>query len=718
MTNPPNLLSADKPLSDPACDHLGYAPFAKHLADSICAMAPAEGFVIAVYGPWGSGKTTLLNFVLHYLKQTEPDEQPVVVSFNPWWFSGHEDLVKHFLDQLQAVFRKHHAVAVELATRLADLADALSETPIPYASTGKAVARVVRPRNKNVPELKEKIAETLKQQNRRVLVIVDDLDRLTAEEIRQLFRAIKAVADFPNVIYLLAFDKSVAIRALEEAQGIPGEDYLEKIVQVPFELPLPDKISLRQLLFDRLEHLLAGTPDYLFDRAYWANVYFEGIDPFVTTPRDAVRLVNSLAVTYSAVKGEVHFVDFVAIEALRIFSPQVYDAIRQNPDRFAGPSDSAKGLQQVPDMKAFYDALLPEKDGQPIKKLLLRLFPKLEAVWGKMDYNSYWSREWRRDRRVCSPDVLPVYFHLAVPEGDISNIEMRASLALVADPQAFGARLVELANQVSRNGISKARAFLERLEDYTEAEILPEQMPSIVEALFNVGDELLRPEDERRGMLDPWGNDMRIARIVHQLLRRIEEPSRFSILRKAMLEGRSVFMVVYELGLDAPTDDSPADQPHETIADALITLEHYEELKRIALDKIRRAATERLLQLPGLPGILYSWHNWAGEDEVKQWVQQIIADDQGLAEFIAKFPKQVFVQSWGDVTSRTHYYLDPEQLKPLLEPDEIIDRARRLAVENRLEENQRGALRQFVRGYELRQAGKDPSSPLAWRDQG
>ena len=124
-----------------------------------------------------------------------------------------------------------------------------------------------------------------------ILVMIDDIDRLTADEIRQLYRVIKSVADFPNVIYLLAFDKRVVINALEKTQDIPGagEEYLEKIVQTPFELPIPDKNSLRSLLFEKLNLILTDTPEELFDKRYWLNVYFQGIDHFITTPRDVIR---------------------------------------------------------------------------------------------------------------------------------------------------------------------------------------------------------------------------------------------------------------------------------------------------------------------------------------------------------------------------------------------------------------------------------------------
>ena len=71
MAERPFSLSADKPLYSPDQDLLGYAPFGKHLAESLIKMAPAEGFVVAIYGAWGSGKSSLLNLLIHFLEYHE-----------------------------------------------------------------------------------------------------------------------------------------------------------------------------------------------------------------------------------------------------------------------------------------------------------------------------------------------------------------------------------------------------------------------------------------------------------------------------------------------------------------------------------------------------------------------------------------------------------------------------------------------------------------------
>lgn len=72
---------------------------------------------------------------------------------------------------------------------------------------------------------------------------------------------------------MLAFDKGVVTEALSELQGAFGVEYLEKIVQMPFDLPQPDALSLRKLLFELINEVFAGTPDELFDQTYFGNVY-------------------------------------------------------------------------------------------------------------------------------------------------------------------------------------------------------------------------------------------------------------------------------------------------------------------------------------------------------------------------------------------------------------------------------------------------------------
>jgi predicted KAP-like P-loop ATPase len=148
------------------------------------------------------------------------------------------------------------AVPKGFISRITDLAKVVSEIPLPYAQASKALVRLFDDKEKETSDLKEEVEDTLEQQHPRIVVTIDDIDRLSAEEISQLFYLIKSIPNFTNVVYLLVFDQEVVIKTLADTQPIPGETYLSQIVQASFELPLPDKTSVRRLLFEKLNGIL------------------------------------------------------------------------------------------------------------------------------------------------------------------------------------------------------------------------------------------------------------------------------------------------------------------------------------------------------------------------------------------------------------------------------------------------------------------------------
>ena len=582
-----NQLAADNSLKDPKTDRLGYAPFAKHLADSICQMTAPEGFVIAVYGAWGSGKSTLLNFLVHYLQQQPENSQPLVVPFNPWLFAGDEDITKRFFDQLQSAVGALKYVPKGWKARIADLANVVSEIPLPYAQAGKAVATLFDGEQKDTSDLKEEVEASLEQEQTRIVVTIDDIDRLDTEEIKKLFRILKAIPNFTNVVYVLGFDKEIVIKALADVEGISGEVYLERIVQVDFELPIPDKTLLRRLLFEKLDAVLADTPKQLFEQTHWGNVYFKGIDRFITNIRDLVRLTNQLSVTYPAVKGEVNVVDFIAIECLREFCPTIYDIIRKNPNFFAGDANN----KDFTDFHNEWLAEVQEQNREPVKRLLSCLFPRLQVVWGNTEGAARQNLTSCRQKAVSSLEIFPIYFRLALPEGELSDTEIQASLALAQDAQLFGENLVELAHQKRPDGTTKVRAFLERLEDYSEKEIPASCISSIVQALFDVGDRLLPPEDQPCSMFD-FGNDIKIRRIIWQLLRRLDEPVRFEVLTSALSQGKAVATIADAVAVLAQQHGKLGVSLPVPEAERLVNAELLKELEDIASNKIQDAARQ------------------------------------------------------------------------------------------------------------------------------
>lgn len=346
---------------------------------------------------------------------------------------------------------------------------------------------------------------------------------------------------------------------------------------------------------------------------------------------------------------------------------------------------------------------------EAVRQLVMHLFPKLRTIWGNISYGSMDEAAWRRQLRVCSVDRFPMYFRLAAPEGSISNAEMNAVLSLAGDKDAFGERLLALAGQLRPDGTTRVRAFLELLEDYTSQEIPIEHIPSIVAALLDVGDELLRPEDEPRAIFD-FGNETRIGRILWQLVRRLDEPNRFDVLKGAMSNGRAVSNIVCEIAVLGQEHGKYGEPNPDSEGARTVNAVHLQELEKVGLGRIRELAAQggALLQARGSLDILYRWRDWAGEEEVKKWVQDITSRDAGLLPFLELFLRKSLVEYGTRVSTQTKFGL--KSLSDFLEPSAIVNRVRGLPSHEELTENQRTAIEQFIQEYGGAQGEKAASA--------
>lgn len=714
-------LSADKPATDPSQDLFGHAPFAKTLATAIGNYKSSDGIVLALYGPWGSGKSTVLGFVEHELEQMEAASRPVVVTFNPWWFSGQENLARAFLGQLQAVlpakypgFKKLGDMLSEFSGAIGTVADIIG-AKLGAPGAGKVLSSLFgsfKPKPKDVPALKKSISELLLKEKKRVLVIIDDIDRLNPDEVRQLFTVIKALADFPYVTYLLAFDREVAASAIEQQTGLPGERFLEKIVQVPFELPMVDRSTLRQALSVKLDLVLVGTPPSRFDSAHWQNIYYSGLDPLFTVPRDVVRLTNALSVTYPSVIGEVSSVDFIAIECLRVFLPSVYDTIRSSPDRFTGykaPENHEK--QQV---QAFHNAWLnqvPEHLRGTTKDLMERLFPRLESVWSNMHYGNDSLLAWRKELRVCAGgDAFSAYFRLSLPTNAVSQADLEAAFAAASDPEQFGRLLRNSSAKKLSSGVSKARGLLERLLDH-----LPElkaHAAPVLTALFQVGDELLLPTDSLPGTFD-FGNEGRVTRLSYFLLKELPTEKRLQVIMQALQGAKAVRCIEFL----ASTLDDEAKKAASGGGESVLTTAETDSLKPIWRSLVEEAAkSPSFIDHPDLGALLNGWSDWGGEAQAKAYAVQAIQTDTGLVKLVASFASEATTQAFGDHAMKVSWRVKPASLQPYIDLDACAARLDALSKAGIEPAKNAAAVKDFLRRWKRMKAGK-PETDFDMEDE-
>ena len=183
------------------------------------ANAPMDGgFVVGLTGPWGSGKTSVLGLLAEQLD----GEDVTVVWFEPWLFSDADQLVTRFFDEVAGQLKGTRIPRLtRIAGRMAEYGAALS--PGASALLGPAgqllgLARELKPLlEKSTHQRRLELQRALRAARRRVVVLIDDMDRLDAREVREILRLVKLVADLPGVVHVLSYDRARVEQALKES---------------------------------------------------------------------------------------------------------------------------------------------------------------------------------------------------------------------------------------------------------------------------------------------------------------------------------------------------------------------------------------------------------------------------------------------------------------------------------------------------------------------
>lgn len=419
--------SADSPIAGPEDDQFQRWPFASRVADIIAGRSDPASIVIGINVAWGEGKTTVLNFISERLRQ---HEHIVCFRFNPWRFPDENKLIRDFFESLaQAVDKKLETGREKLGgvvSKYVSITAGFAGAGDPVKALGDLMSSV------DLEALRERTEKILRESGKRVVVLMDDIDRLDKVEIQAVFRLVKLVADFQNTAYVLAFDSEMVASALQERYSAQdpraGLNFLEKIVQVPLDLPHIATEALRRYSLGILEGSineaeieLSETEVQLIQRGY-----LRGLEIRLRTPRMAKRYGNILSFALPILKGEVNPVDLILIEGIRALYPPLHDTIRNRSDVFlpnGRTRDSNWQAAQTHAKEVVEEALrsFAPAEKRAAIELVKQLFPRMEGVFGGTNYDSSFEEGWERARRITSRAYFPRYFTYAIPEEQVSD---------------------------------------------------------------------------------------------------------------------------------------------------------------------------------------------------------------------------------------------------------------------------------------------------------
>ncbi len=422
-------MHTDLPLKENSTDKLGRHPFAYEIASGLVKSFKDnnESIVLGINGTWGSGKSTLLNFIINEVEDISSsiNQEIIVLRFNPWMFSGQKELQSVFLRELILKLKNNSEKLKNASKKIAEFLEYLNWVNYVHSGAGEALKSLKNifkkaGKEKELSELKKEIDNILIESKVKLYITIDDIDRLTPNEITDIFQLIKLNGNFANTIFILAYDQNVVQTALENQFGENGKKYIEKIVQVDYTLPSISKEDITRLFIDNLNILFNDEEITAKIKEFNDSIKREPFINFFTSLRDIYRFNNSIKLRLPSIVNELNILDFLLIESLRVFDQKAYKFIIDNKESLVYKSDnninnfSFSSNNDEQSTEAFIESL-------DFNDLIKQIFKRLFIVDSSYNFNVNTPDDLIRGKRVANESYFNRYFNLQLSNFDIQE---------------------------------------------------------------------------------------------------------------------------------------------------------------------------------------------------------------------------------------------------------------------------------------------------------
>lgn len=545
------------PGNKPAKIEFGFEEGAAILYNLISDSPTEEALAIGINGVWGSGKTTFLDQIKLKIDQTKIDgkktrvknlPQNVIIDFHPWRSSSPNGIIHDFFEELQKELEKH---SPDLGRKIAHYAEKLVAfedsifTKMLHLGAGLLYGTHTQ------AEQYDAIKKLIGSLNLKIHIFIDDMDRLGADEIMEVIRIVRNTGNFPNINYYLAYDNEYLHQQLSVKQVPNPVRFMEKIVQVNYEVPKMDPEELWNLFTEEFSCRLVVQLELKKEerknklRSFFNQVNQEypiefdteidkiysidskeiktsfindtskirsAIRPHLDSYRFIVTLTNSLIKTLPDLWGEVNFRDALLLDILRLKSPLIYNILWQEKEHvfnFPPAVDSTQNLEVIiEDREATTrPGQLPtaKKEGIQTK---VRSYSNLSGHHSKENSNIIEIVELLFNKNhqkngISVPHKFFLYFSHSLSRLQITELEFE----LLISKNDYLIQFIKL------NPIEEARKLFNKIKNYPISNNFDTEL-SILEALRLMGDSFQKPSDDNQSLFGYSLLEGRIARAI------------------------------------------------------------------------------------------------------------------------------------------------------------------------------------------------------------
>lgn len=665
-------MGSDRPLETADNDRLGFGDLAKRLVQSLSGHAVQQGFVLGIVGAWGSGKSSLLNLTRLQLAQSEPAARPTVIDFQPWTIGNRDALLANLFRELAGGIDKYRIAQGDLSeerkARASEIAEGLRKfaktiapfgdlvelaSKIPTLSALEWIARGIKAAQgigkekgpgPSLVELKAKLTIDLRDLNHRFVVTIDDVDRLEPSEVVEVMRLIRAVADFPNVVYILCYDPSILKLSIEKELRVgDGDAFLEKIIQLTVTLPEPEPFCLRQWFADELTSIATPKSDAELQRLK-SVIDAEGGLRFKTA-RDVVRSLDAIRFVWPSLEDQCDLSDFVWLSLIKNGNINLYRWIEMYSAVVSSMSLGIATVDQNEQAKDLSDLMSAvgnrDLSNNACRALYSEHLPGVEASYQDetspltiyCEVGEKSRMEAIRDKRLASPDHYRLYFALSAPSHAITQFNLdRFWASINSDPPTTAELLLEWHHDLVGANLSRTEMLLDRLTGNVTNVFSTQAANDMVRAFGEMLDEgyLARPFG-RFAFNSLWDRATRLLK----LLQPVMDP-REGVIVELFRTGRAIGWLTRIFRDEIFAHGAYGYRPKPE-SEWLLSADDFGKISAHLIDRYRTMTLADILSAPESVQIIYAWMQGGGGDEPKGLISRYADDNSNLVGILEAF---------------------------------------------------------------------------------
>ncbi|MFK3937977.1 P-loop NTPase fold protein [Alkalihalobacillus sp. NPDC078783] len=418
-------VSTDVPIKSQKEDCYDRQNFSYNIARILIERTNKSCLVFGIHGEWGEGKTSVINMIKDELSRVN---NTLIIDFNPWRYEEEDALLALFYkeladkignnlpDKFKNIFDKY----LKLVTDASEI--------FGLGTLGKAVNGLYNliP-NYELIDFRKHVEEAIKKFDKKIIIVIDDIDRLENKEILRILKLVKLNADIEGLSYIVSFDRNIVAHSINDDIE-KGEKYIEKIIQVQVDIPKARSNDLFNVLFSEMS--------FLFNRMDaeqvkdFKNKYRKFFENYLKNPRQIPRLINILNFSSRQLEGEVNLKDLIVLESIKVFHKKLYTYIKNNKNLFFDSrtilsrynSDRQNDLDREFFQEFFYQFNQYEQNN--IEDLITYLFPYSKYLFNVNDENRIELKISSTQKRLSSFKYFDRYFSYSVDKEDLSDIEI------------------------------------------------------------------------------------------------------------------------------------------------------------------------------------------------------------------------------------------------------------------------------------------------------